>query len=229
MMRPFDDVSSFVRANFCDGVRAQERDNVGKQRSGRLGASLPTPAFLAKWPRLCLLLITLFAWTNGAAIGQTSPIPPIEFPFDVSALNAIERTILVEAKRPYHFNLNISYADLDEQQKLSKLVGSGAHSSDGKFDEPGIAIPVHLQVFAVANGSAPRSLYDNIVDTHGHYINGSRKVGGGDYYYARAIASIMLVPGVYKVQARTMAAIPEFTGLRTSFSVTYDSRFSPAN
>ena len=181
----------------------------------------------AVWQSLGLSLVVLWAWCGGIASAQTNSFPPVEFPFDLSAPSTVEATISIREKRPYHFDLNFSYANASEQSKVRKLAGGSARLADGKFAEPGATVPIHLRILAATAGSAPKVVYEADVETQGHYSNVSRSVAGGDYYYARAISSVTLEPGSYRVQARSQTAHPEFSGIRTDFSVTYDPRFIP--
>jgi hypothetical protein len=175
----------------------------------------------ARRPALCGLLFTLFAWISGAAVGQTSPVPPVEFPFDVSsAASAIDETIRIVDKRVYFFDLDFHFTGKEDRPKVRQLVGDAARFADGRYAEPGIVAPIHLEVVEILGGVGTRTVYDDTKETEGHYAHDAVS-------YARTITRIVLAPGLYRVRATTTKNIPALSEATIRFSITYDARFRP--
>jgi hypothetical protein len=170
------------------------------------------------------LLIALVVWAVGIAVAQQPPVPPLRLPFDASKeSSSIDLTIRIKEKRSYYFDMDFLYANQDEMPKVQGLAGGGARFSDGRYAEPGIAIPIHLKVKEFGS-DAGRIIYDSTVETQGRYAHGFSAPGG---HYSRVIAGLVLAPGLYRVEARPTRSTPELSGTETRFSITYDARFSP--
>lgn len=170
--------------------------------------------------RLLGLLLALVVWTTGVAVGQTIPVPPVEFPFDASsASSSVDATVRIVGKTSYYFDLQFHYSGQEDMPKVRELVGGGARFADGRYAEPGIIVPVHLEVIEILGGDKARTVYDKTNDTqgrHAHNLDGS---------YARVIAGIVLTPGLYRVRASTTQETPALSGTSTRFAITYDARF----
>ena len=172
--------------------------------------------------RLFSLLLALVVWATGVVVGQTIPVPPVEFPFDASsASSSIDATVRIVSRRSYYFDLQFHYSGQNDMPKVRELVGGGARFADGRYAEPGIIVPVHLEVVEILGGDRTRTVYDKTNETQGRYAHNL------DGSYARVIAGIILTPGLYKVRASTTQETSVLSGINARFAITYDARFPP--
>ena len=136
-----------------------------------------------------------------------------------------EVTISVTERRPYHLNLNLYYAGDQDFHKVRHLAGDGTKSRDGRYTEPGVPVIIRVRVTEEGNSQPSGKHYENTRETQGHDLHGF--VGGRGGYFARPIGGVVLEPGRYRVWAEVVEGAPDFRGIETRLSVTYDSRFRP--
>jgi len=174
-----------------------------------------------------LLLATFLICVVNHAASQTPPVPFVEFPVDVSAPSAsIDEMFRIRERRPYHFDLRVEYVNQEDMPRVRALIGDGARFADGRYAVPGTTVSIHLVIEEIVSTSSNQVLYDKVIDTQGMYVHGFKKPGG---YYQRAIASVMLTPGLYRVRASTVKPVPEFAGTTTRICIDYDPRFVPTS
>lgn len=151
----------------------------------------------------------------GAIIKQVgAPIPSVSFPLDVSrASTELDVLVKITHTRFYKFELTFRPASVSDMQPLRKITGDGSRWPDGKYSEPGIAIPIRVTV--ADEGHPP--FYDRTIDTQGRsswgYMEIARRAGGTG-----------LRPGLYRFKVTTLEDIPELKDVKVDFTITWDAR-----
>src|SRR5206468_140400 len=103
----------------------------------------------------------------------------------------------------YSFSLKFDYAGSDDEYRVEKLVGGGSKYPDGRYEKPGVVVPIHLGIVRLDAGPNAEPIYEDTVETQGHYAHGfSEKKFHGNY--KRMIAAIALKPGLYRIHVNTM-------------------------
>lgn len=152
---------------------------------------------------------------TGAIVKQLgAPAPPVSFPLDASrAATELDVLVKIPDTRHYQFELTFRAASISGMRPLREVTGDGSRRPDGKYTNPGIAIPIRV---TVANeGHAP--FYDRTIDTEGSYASGTLKI-------LRHAGGTGLPPGLYRFKVITLKDIPELTDVKVDFTITWDAR-----
>lgn len=169
--------------------------------------------------RILCSLLGLLPWIPQIVKAEQIPTPFMSFPFDVSRVgSSLDKEFRIIEYRGYNFELRFEFAGNDDLYRVAKLVGTGATYPDGRYETPGVVVPVHLKIFRIDDSENLELLFDQIVDSQGMYGSGSAgKKFHGDF--RRKVALIRLKPGRYRFQAITLKDIPEFAGTPSHFAI----------
>jgi hypothetical protein len=164
---------------------------------------------------LALVIGALFLAGPAIVHAQTYPVPPKEFPFDVSRGGSLlEVVVRIVEDRTYEIDLMFNFGDRADADRVSKLVGDGATNRYEGYVTPGIVVPIHLEIFSSAETKNPLRLFKGTLYTAGIYAHGTP-------YYLRRITEIRLTPGIYQIRAMTFQDTSEFSGTRTQLRIGY--------
>src|SRR5215213_2772959 len=94
-------------------------------------------------------VLALLLGGAGGASAQPYPLPPTELPFDVSRKeNRLEVGVRIIEDRTYYIDLQFSFRDRGDQDRVSKLVGDASRARDGRYG--GIDVPIQLEIFSLS-------------------------------------------------------------------------------
>lgn len=102
---------------------------------------------------------------------------------------------------------------------MDQLIGTGTRDRDGSYAEPGISVPIKITITKIYPEKKTKIIYDKTINSEGRYAHGF--VNKFDGYYEREITTIFLEPGTYKVEAKTIKNIQEFSGIKTHLLITW--------
>jgi len=137
----------------------------------------------------------------------------VDVPFAAATKgSAVEAEFKVATTMTYNFELNL-YArkgDREDSDRVSKLVGTGAHR-DGRQVDTGLAIPVRLRVER-RDESGVSSILDNVFTDHdlqGHAAD----------HFSKRITRIRLKPGRYRARIEAVDNVPQLEGIHVLFGI----------
>ena len=153
---------------------------------------------------VALLLIPITSIAGSPAITKNAAL------FDVSA-NGSEAVIDfdVTEHRVYTFSLGFRFDGSEEKKRVAELAGSGVKGKDGRPINPGVKIPIEIQVFSLSDEGSPVLVLSNNKVTEGKYASG---LGSG--YHYRSIVGAALRKGRYRVHAVSQESHPELKGAK---------------
>jgi len=160
---------------------------------------------------LAVIITIFFCFVGCEAAG---PRPPIELPFAVHQAGAAVSTELRIVKdREYPLYLKFMYNQKEhaDQERVRKLIGSGRHTADGIFVEPGIPIPLKITV-SIIESSGERILLEKEVLTKG-------ETGHGVNYFDRKIGYIHLPQGLCRVKVQCSKDNPELVDTKVILGI----------
>ena len=174
----------------------------------------------------CLIaaFLMLFTWLPKASFAESPPVPVVKFPFDVSRQDStVNQEFRIRDYRSYYFAILFDYFGSADKHRVFALVGEGGRLPYGRYDIPGVIVPVHIKIIGLETRENPETVYDGVVETEGIYANSfERKQTDG--HYKREIIVINLKPGIYRVEASTTKDSPEFAGTPSHLLIEYHSK-----
>jgi hypothetical protein len=166
----------------------------------------------------CLVMAALIVVCASAdVLAKMPPTPIYRFLFDASRRDSrINEEVRIPEFRTYTFGLEFDYTNELDLYRVASLVG------DGPGGRPGVPIPIHLQILQ-SDGITTHIVSDSDIDTAHRYRQGfSQKKYAGSF--SRAVITINLKPGVYRIEANTLKATSDFSSTVSYFIVDYDPR-----
>ena len=170
---------------------------------------------------LITLLFLVLALTTCETRKQP-PEPPVTIPFAVQHAGAtIETKLLVQEHRPYLFDLVFGFEkkDPNDRERVKKLAGDYGRNQNGKLINPGISVPLNLNI--------------NVIDSLGERPIFNLKIveeemrGYGADHFLKQIATIPLKPGHYRVSVETMRDTPDLIGTFVFLKISFYAKSTP--
>lgn len=173
------------------------------------------------WVRALSVFVSLTLWASVASAADW-PTAPAPFPFNIAQQEGGHCQFRVVDYRTYILSIQFGYVGNGDLWRLVKLLG------DGSKRYPGVPIPIHLEIFDLANGTAPKKLvYEGIVITKKYYVH--RSLGDERGYLRRMIIAVNLRPGLYSLDVRALEIPKGFRARSSQLVVDLDPyvKFAP--
>jgi hypothetical protein len=163
-----------------------------------------------------IFALALMPWLAQTVFAASLPSPVTKTDFDVTRKgNVAAIDFRIKQPRSYVFALQFTYAGSDDEDRVMDLVGGW------KLQNPGIDIPIQLKLVRLEKGSSVSTpIFDDAIVTSKSYAHGFSDVRFNGKY-SRAILTINLGPGLYRVEARTLGDNPAFAGTPAYLLIDY--------
>ena len=167
----------------------------------------------------CLAALALLPLLPACAGNSQIPEPPIKFPFAVEkAGGKIETELRITEKNIYAFDLDFMYKENDQTDlaRVRKLIGMTVTDKTGKLIDPGVPIFLSLKIYRLeAQG-------ESLVIAKESSEQRSEALGADQV--SKTILDIPLDIGHYKICIENLKDVPELTGTKIYFNITFAYR-----
>ena len=167
---------------------------------------------------LITLLFLFFALT-ACKSERRLPEPPVIIPFAVQKAGAvIETELLVQEHRPYLFDLIFGFEknDPNDRERVKNLAGDYGRNQDGKLTNPGISVPLRLNI-NIIDSLGERPIFDKKIFEEEMWAYGSDN-------FKKRVAIAPLKAGHYRISVESLKDMPELIGTNTAFGIGYNNK-----
>jgi len=173
------------------------------------------------WVRALSIFASLTLWASVASPADW-PTVPATFPFNIVQQEDAHCEFRVGTYQTYLMSIQFDYVGQDDLWRVLNLLG------DGSKRYPGITLPIHIEIFDMADGTAQKKLvYESTIITtkfSAHVALDDRRG-----YFQRMIIAANLRAGLYSINVRALEIPKEFRARSSQLAVDLDPyvKFAP--